>query len=481
MGENKTKIFSNLIWRFMERIGAQSISFVVSIILARLLAPEMYGTVALITVFLAILQVFVDSGMGNALIQKKDADDTDFSTVFYFNMLMCTCLYILLFILAPQISNFYNDPSMTPIIRVIGLTLIISGLKNVQQAYVSRNMLFKKFFYATLGGTIFSGFLGILLAYFGAGVWALVAQNLINCLIDTIILWMTVKWRPKRVFSWEKFLSLFSFGWKLLCSALLDTIYNNLRNLVIGKKYSSADLAYYNQGQKIPSLVVTNINTSIGSVLFPALAKEQDNKILLKIHVRRAIQISSYIMWPILIGVAACSQSIVKILLTDKWLPCVPYLQIACVVYGFMPIHTTNLQAINAMGRSDIFLRMEILKKIIGVVILAITMPFGVLAIASSAILTVIVSTFINAYPNTILLNYSYLEQMRDILPSLLLSLFMGGIVLQLKTLPFNIFIVLIIQVVTGIFIYVLGSKLFKIESFNYLLKNIKSFKKARS
>lgn len=257
------KVISNFIWRFAERCGAQLVSFVVSIVLARILAPEDYGTIALVTVFTAILQVFVDSGLGTALIQKKDADDLDFSSVFYFNVFVCLVLYAGMFVAAPYIAIFYKDTSLTPVIRILSLTIVISGVKGIQQAYVSRNMLFRRFFFSTIGGTIFSAFLGIGMAYAGAGVWALVTQQLSNTMIDTLILWITVKWRPKKAFSWIRLKTLLTFGWKLLVSSLLDTVYNNLRNLVIGKLYSSADLAFYNQGDKFPKVIVININTSI--------------------------------------------------------------------------------------------------------------------------------------------------------------------------------------------------------------------------
>ena len=231
----KGKVISNFIWRFAERCGAQLVSFVVSIVLARLLEPSVYGTVALVTVFTTILQVFIDSGLGTALIQKKNADDLDYSSVFYFNFVVCIILYLGMFIAAPYIAKFYGNMSLIPVIRVISLTLIISGVKNIQQAYVSSNMLFKRFFFSTIGGTIVSAFIGIFMAYIGMGVWALVAQQLSNAMIDTMILWITVKWRPKAVFSWERLKSLLAYGWKLLVAVLLDTVYNNLRNLVIGK------------------------------------------------------------------------------------------------------------------------------------------------------------------------------------------------------------------------------------------------------
>ena len=359
---NKT-VFSNLIWRFSERIGAQLVSFIVSIVLARILNPSAYGTVALITVFTTVLQVFVDSGFGNALIQKKDADDIDFSTVFYTNIVFCTVLYILLFFGSPYIARFYGDSSISVYMRVLGLTVFISGIKNVQQAYVSRNMLFKKFFFSTLGGTITAGVIGVMMAFSGFGVWALVAQQVINLAIDTIILWITVKWRPIRAFSLERLKDLFSFGWKLLVSALMDTVYTNIRQLFIGKLYSSADLAHYNRGKQFPDLIVTNVNTSIDSVLLPAMSNVQDYKDNVKSMTRRAIKTSTYLMAPLMMGLAFTGKSVVGLILTDKWLPCVFYMQIFCITYMFYPIHTANLNAIKAMGRSDLFLKLEIEKE----------------------------------------------------------------------------------------------------------------------
>ena len=478
---NNRSVFSNFIWRFAERSGAQLVTFVVSIVLARLLMPEDYGTVALVTVFTTIMQVFVDSGLGTALIQKKDADDLDFSSVFYFNFAVCIILYLIMFFAAPFIASFYNMPELTPVVRVISLTIVISGVKGVQQSYVSRNMLFKRFFYATLGGTIFSAFLGIAMAYAGFGVWAIVAQQLSNTAIDTLILWITVKWRPKLMFSWNRLKGLLGFGWKLLCSALLDTVFNNLRSLLIGKVYSSADLAYYNEGDKFPKLIVTNINTSIDSVLLPAMSKEQDNKDKVKNMTRRSIMVSCYIMAPLMIGLACCASNVVSIVLTEKWLPCVFFLQIFCITYMFYPIHTANLNAIKAMGSSDLFLKLEIWKKIIGTILLLSTLFISVKAMAYSLLVSTLTSMIINSWPNKRLLDYSFIEQMKDILPSILLAIGMGGVVFaiglfNLPTLP-----LLLIQILFGGAIYVLGSAVFKLEPFTYLLGIVKPiFQKRR-
>lgn len=473
---NSSSVLSNLIWRFAERCGAQFVTFIVSIVLARILSPEDYGIIALVTVFTAILQVFVDSGLGTALIQKKDADNLDFSSVFYFNVVVCIVLYVGMFVTAPLIAKFYNDLTLTLIIRVISLTIIISGVKGIQQSYVSKNMLFKKFFYSTLGGTIFSAFLGIGLAYTGFGVWAIVIQQLSNTAMDTLILWITVKWRPKKMFSWKRLKCLLSFGWKMLASALLDTFYNNIRSLIIGKMYSSSNLAFYNQGDKLPAVVVNNINTSIDSVLLPTLAEEQDDRERVKNMTRRAIKVSTYIMAPLMMGLAFCATSIVELILTEKWLPCVPFLQIFCITYMFYPVHTANLNAIKAMGRSDLFLKLEIAKKIVGMILLLSTMWFGVMAMAYSLLVSMITSMIINSWPNRELLKYSFKEQMIDIFPSIALAVAMGVVVSFVDKLGFSSALTLLIQVPTGAIIYLIGSKLLNLDSFEYLLEIIKSF-----
>lgn len=472
----KDGVIKNFVWRFAERCGAQLVTFIVSIVLARILAPEDYGKIALVTVFTAIMQVFVDSGLGTALIQKKDADDLDFSSVFYFNFAICLILYMIMFLLAPLIANFYRDESLVPIIRVISLTIVISGVKGIQQSYVSRNMLFKRFFFATLGGTIFSAVLGIWMAYAGAGVWAIVAQQLSNTTIDTLILWITVKWHPQKEFSWERLKKLLSFGWKMLASSLLDTIYNNLRNLVIGRIYSSADLAYYNQGDKMPSVIVNNINTSIDSVLLPTMANAQDDCTRIKEMTRRAIKMSTYAMAPLMMGLAFCAEPIIRLVLTEKWLPCVPYLRIFCITYMFYPIHTANLNAIKAMGRSDMFLKLEIAKKVVGIFLLILTMNFGVMAMAYSLLVGSVLNQIINSWPNRKLLLYGYTEQIKDILPSILLAVVMGICVYFVEFIRLPTIVVLLLQICMGAIIYIGISALLRFEEFTYIINLILGF-----
>ena len=383
-----------------------------------------------------------------------------------------------IFIAAPYIAIFYNDATLIPVIRVLSLTIVISGVKGIQQAYVSRNMLFKKFFFSTIGGTIFSAFLGVGMACAGFGVWALVAQQLSNTTIDTLILWITVKWRPKKKFSWNRLKELLTFGWKLLVSSLLDTAYNNLRNLIIGKMYSSADLAFYNQGDKFPKVIVTNINTSIDSVLLPTMSNAQDDREHVKQMTRRAIKTSTYVMAPLMMWLAFCAEPIVRIVLTEKWLSCVPFLRIFCITYMFWPVHTANLNAINAIGRSDWFLRLEIVKKIVGMTILLTTMWFGVMAMAYSLLLSSVLSQIINSWPNRKLLDYGYLEQVRDFAPGILLAVGMGTCVYFIGFLSLPTIVTLLIQIIGGAAIYIGVSALLKLEEFEYLLGMVKAFLK---
>ena len=423
--DKKQSVITNFIWRLMERGGTYVMNFIVSIVLARLLEPSLYGSIALVTAITTILQVFVDSGMANSLIQKKDTDDLDYSSVFYFNLVFCLVLYLGLFLAAPMIGRIYRDESLVPVIRVLGLTIVVSGVKNVQQAYVAKTMQFRRFFFATLGGTIFSAIVGITLAYLGYGVWALVFQQLINVTVNTAILWLTVGWRPKRMFSWERLRGLISYGWKLLVSQLLDTAYLKLYQFIIGLRYSTDDLAFFNRGDQFPNLIMENTNASLDSVLLPVLSSEQDDRDRVREMTRRAIRVSTYVLMPLMAGLAVCAEPLVRLLLTEKWLPCVPYMQLFCLYYAFWPLHTANLNAIKATGHSGIFLYLEIIKKVLETAVLLITMRYSVMAITLGLLFSGFASVIINAWPNKKLLNYSIPQQLRDTAPALLLSLFL--------------------------------------------------------
>lgn len=473
--DKREHVISNFLWRFCERFGSQLVTLVVSFLLARMLDVEVYGLTSKVAVITAVLLVFVDSGMGNALIQKKDPDDLDFSSVFYFNVCFCLLLYTALFFASPAISRMYREPELTPILRVLGLTVVVSGVKNVQQAYVSKTMQFKRFFFASLGGTLPSAALGIFMAKRGFGVWALVAQQLSNVTLNTAILWLTVGWRPIRAFSLERLKGLLSYGWKLLAASLLDTIYLKIYPLIIGIRYTNADLAFYERGNYIPSLITENINSSIDSVLLPVLSEQQDQKDQVREIARRAIKTSSYIMMPLMAGLAVCAEPLVRFLLTDKWLPCVPFLQVFCVVYAFYPMHTANLNAIKAMGRSDVFLRLEVIKKLLEAAVLVFSMRFGVFAMALGLLSSDLISLGINAWPNRRLLDYSLGRQLRDLFPALALSLLMAACVYPVSLLGLPDALTLLIQVPLGAGVYVLLSKLLHVESFDYVLSAAKN------
>jgi len=466
------RILYSFLWKYFERTGNQAVQFVVQIVLARLLLPADFGVIALLMVFISLAQVFVQSGWGTALVQAKNAEDVDFSSVFYLSLSVAGVLYLVLFISAPAIASFYRMHELINVLRVLSLILFFGAVNSIQNAVIARGFKFKQLFYSSLGAIVLSGAIGVFLAYAGYGIWALVWQQLTNSLFLCLIMWITVKWRPKLLFSLERLSRLFSYGWKLLVSGLLDTGYREMQSLVIGKMFSPADLGFYNRGRMFPQVIVGNIDGSIQSVMMPALSQSQDDPRRIKEMMRRAITMSAFIIAPLMAGMISTAEPIVRIVLTEKWLPAVPFLRICCISFFFYPIHTANLTAINAVGRSDIFLKLEIIKKLIGIAILAITIIFfrSVIAIAWSAVVSGASSTFINAYPNKRLIGYTYLEQIKDLMPSFLLSAFMGVIVYLVGLLPLDTYIKLILQIITGAVVYTVLAWQFKISSFTYLI-----------
>ncbi len=476
------KVIGGLFWKFMERISAQLVTFIVSIVLARLLTPEDYGTITMVTVFISIANVFVSSGFGTALIQKKNADDIDFSSVFFFNILFSVCIYVFLWLCAPYIAVFYNMPILVSVLRVLSLKIILAGVNSVQQAYVSRHMIFKRFFWSTLIGTIVSALVGIVMAIYGFGVWALVAQYLVNSFIGTVVLWFTVKWRPVFKFSVKRLKGLISFGWKILADNLITTFYDNLKSLVIGKKYTSSDLAYYSKGIQFPNLFVSNINYSISAVLFPALSQMQDDYSAIRRGMQKSIRMSSFFLIPLMTGMFVVASGLIEILLTEKWLPCVIFLRIACIYYAFYPITTANLQAINAIGRSDVSLRLTLIKKMLGIALILIAMKFGVVAIAVSDVIGTLLAVFINTYYNNKFFKYSLFEQILDILPSLVCSLIMGGSVYICGNVLGNFIeyelLIMLVQTITGMICYMISSFIFNKQDLEYMWNRVKMLKK---
>jgi teichuronic acid exporter len=470
----KQGIIASLFWKLMERGGTQGAQFVITIVLARILLPSDFGLIALITVFISVSSVFIQSGFNTALIQKKDVTEVDFSSVFYLSLSVSILIYVILFFSSPFIAHIYRNTQLISILRVLTIMLPLGVFNSIQNAIIARNMVFKKLFFSSLGAMLISGAIGIGMAYQSLGVWSLVAYQLSNQLAIMIILWFTVKWRPCWVFSYDRVKALFSYGWKLLASGLLNTIYGEIRTLIIGRIYNSSMLGFYDKGKQIPQMMVMNVDGSIQSVMLPALAAQQENRKMVKDMMRRSIITSSFIMFPIAAGLAAIAAPAVEILLTEKWLPAVPFLQIFCAVYVLQPIQTANLQAINALGRSDIFLRLEIIKKVIGIIILAVSIRFGIYAIAGGLVLSAAIASFINTYPNRKLLNYSYIEQWRDIGPSLLISLAMGGIVYLFTLLNMAPWETLLLQILGGIVIYIGLAKVFRIESLSYLVGTLR-------
>lgn len=474
----KKQTIYGAIWKFTERISAQMISFVVSVILARILAPDDYGLIALVFVFTTLCDKLLIAGFATSLIQKKTADDKDFSSVLYFSITVAFALYVLLFFGAPFIADFYtkfNRTELIAVIRVLGLSLFLMAFSSVQNAYASKHMLFKRYFESTLGASVFSGIVGIAMAYHGYGIWALVAQNMLATFVGCIILWFTIDWRPKLLFSFERLKGLFSYGWKIFMASIIKTLYNDVRSLVIGKMFMPADLAYYNRGQSLPQLVDTNVTGTIDSVLFPAYSKLQDNKSAMLNAVRRAVKTSCYVLMPILALMAAVASPLVSLLLTDKWLPCVPFMQILCFSFIFSPVEMENIQAIKAIGRSDIVLKLEIVKKAIGILLLIISVPLGVIAIAWSMMVSCLIAAILNASPNKKLIGYSIKQQFSDVLPSLTMSLLIFvGVQGFLEFLPTSSqWILLLSGCIVAMIFYIITSIIFKVESLKYIVTTL--------
>jgi O-antigen/teichoic acid export membrane protein len=472
----KSVIVKNLIWKFSERVLAQIVSLIVTIVLARLLDPQHYGTVARVTVFITIADAFVTSGIPASLIQAKDVTEEHFSSVFYFNLVFSCLLYLLMFITAPFISVFYKDVLLTPLIRVMGLRIIVAAVNSVQHAFVSRNMMFKKYFFSTLFGTLVSGIVGISLAYFGFGPWALVGQYLSNTLIDTVVLFFTVAWRPLLFFSWEKVKSLLGFGWRMLFEGVFGNIYAQMQNLVIGRCYTSADLAYYNKGEQLPSIVINNISISISSVLFPAMASRQENKEDVTQLLRKSARYTSYVVFPILTMMAGLSDSIITILLTDKWLGCSVYMKIFCVIYalqvGMYPRH----QALNGIGRSDVFMNEHIVGRCVGIVVLLLLYRKGVLAVGISGLIGTTVQGLIIMYTSFKYNDYRLVHQITDVLHIVFACTIVYVSLIAIEMLIPNVWLNLIVGAMAGGLEYLLLMNLMKSDEQDYLLGIFKSY-----
>lgn len=470
--ELKNKVVGGLFWKMLENGGAQGIQFVIAIILARLLSPAEYGLVSIIMIFITIANVVVQNGFSTALVQKNHSDEVDFSSVFYFSLAIAGMMYGALYLAAPSIAGFYRSDELVPIVRTLSVVLFPGAVISVQTAYVSRKMEFKGLFAATMAAVLVSGAVSITMAFRGLGVWAMVGQQISYYLALMTALFFTVSWKPGAVFAISRVRSMFAFGWKLLLASLLDTLFNNLYGLIMGKIYNEELLGAYNRGDQFPKLIVNNLGTAIQAVLLPAFSSRQGDIAQVRSMVRRSIRTSSFLVLPMLLGLFAVADTMVMALLGEKWMICVPYLRIMCIAYSFWPIHITNLQAINAVGRSDIFLKLEIIKKSIGILGLAVGVMYSPVILVSIKAGIDFLCTFINAWPNKKLLGYSISSQWLDIMPSMGLSVLMCIVVYLLQfVLPGGPWARLLMQVGAGALLYAGAAWAFKMESFTYLLR----------
>lgn len=470
------KTMSGFIWKLLERFGVLGIQFVLQIVLARILTPEHYGTLSIMLIFTTLANVFIQQGFNTSLIQNKNVTEDDYSSVFWVSIIIASFLYVLIFICAPFIGEFYNIPIIVEPLRVLALMLFPGALNSIQLAKITKEMDFKKIFYSNMVAVVISGAIGIIVAINGGGIWSLVIQTLLNTVIICIVMYFTSNLKLRFVCDLMRVKVLFSFGWKLLVSSLLDTLYQDIRSMVIGKKYDSSTLGFHERGKQFPQFLIGAINGAIQSVLLPVMSEKQDEKSKVKNMMRTSIMISAYIIFPMMAGLAAVATPFVKIVLTDKWLFCVPYLQAYCFSNAFVPVQSCNLQAINAMGRSDIFLKLEVIKKIQGLIVLIFVVIYfdSPLAIAMTGLFTTWTGWFINSYPNKKLINYSYKEQILDLLPSMIISSVMGITVYLIGFVGSNPLFTMILQIVLGIIIYILLSIIVKPAAFIFILDQIK-------
>lgn len=466
--DRKHLVLGSFSWKLMERFGVMAVQIVVQTVLARLLMPADFGVIALVSVFIALANVLVVSGLGTALVQKKSADAVDLSSVFYASVAVAVALFALNFLAAQLVADFYQRQELVWVMRTLAASLLLTPLNIVQNALVARNLLFKKVFFNSSVATLLSGGVGVGLAMAGYGVWALVAQTVSSQVLLSALLWMTIRWRPTLQFSWKRLKEMYSFSWKVLLSSLIDSLDGHARTLIIGLTYAPAALGFYTKGQQFPHLIMGAVNGSIQSVMLPILSSRQDDRLAVRAMMRRSMVMSSYVVFPAMVGMAAIAEPLIRLILTDKWLPAVPFLQIFCGVYALWPVHTANLQAIIALGRSDIYLRLEVAKKIIGLVILVLTIPLGPLGMAGGLLLSGLMASVVNAHPNARLLEYRYRDQVRDLAPTLALSALMGLVVRSLEWVELDPIVTLALQIVTGVIVYVMASYFLRLEPFVY-------------
>lgn len=452
----KSKVARGIVWRLVSRLSTQGVTFLVGIVLARLLGPEAYGRIAVLMIFIGMSETLINCGFGAALVQKKSLTEIDLNSVFYLQLFMAVVFYCILFFCAPLIASYYNDPSLALILRVQALILPLNSIRGVQSSVLSRNLWFHYSFRIGLSEVFASAIVGLSMAYFGFGIWALVGSSLASGVAgaSSAIFW--VRWTPQLVFSFNSIRELFCYGWKLLVSGIVDSVAGDLYGLVIGKFYSPKDLALYNRGRQFPQLAMDTINSSLSTVSFPALSKLQSEPDRMKNAMRQMIQVSTFFVMPMLAGMSATAESIVLLVLGEEWAGAIPYVSIACISFAFYPFHTINLQAIKASGRSDYYLWLSIIKDIVGVIVLFFSCRYGVIVMAlAGAFVSTPAGLIINSWPNKILLNYGILSQLSDVIPTLAMSLAMALLTWSIKfVLPCSIYITLVTQIAAGCLFY---------------------------
>ena len=474
----RNNVAKSLFWKLLERIGVQLCSFVVLIVLARLLTPTEYGTIAIVNILLSVAAALIQGGMNTALIQKKEIDELTINTVFYASTAVFVVFYIVLYSTSGFFASFFNQPILEQIIPIIALTLIVGAVNSIQLALLSRQMKFKQIFYCSLIPAIISGTVGIILANLGWGVWALVAQQATLHLTQMICMFIATHWFPSLRFSFKKLKEIWGFSINIMLSNLLTSIFLEIRSLVIGKFYTAAELSYFEKGRYLPQIIMTNINSSILSVIFPVFSSMQDDIGKIKQYLRRCIKTSSYVTFPIMTLLAVAAEPIIVFLLTEKWIEAVPFVQVFALTYMIMPVHQSNIEVIKALGKGEIILKLDILRKIVELTTLLIALRYGPLAIAIGAFIASIISIFINLNPNRKLIDYSYSEQFKDILPTTLITMAMGMAVYPIHNLEFSPLITILIVFTVGSIVYILLSKIFKIESFEYAVQLISNRRK---
>jgi len=466
----KEKTVKGVVWSSVDRFFSQGIQFIFSILIARLLLPSDYGTVAMLNIFLAISQTFIDSGFGTALIRKIDRTEEDFSTVFYFNIAAALAFYGILWFTAPYIADFYDIPLLKDITRVVALTLVFGSFSGIQSARLSIAIDFRSRAIISITVTLVTGALGLWMAYSGYGVWALVMQSVVSSLLRTILLWAFVRWMPKLVFSWKSFKELFSFGSKLLASGLLDTAYNNIYTLVIGKVFSSSALGVYSRADSLAQYPSSNITSVLQGVTFPVLSSIQNEPERLTSAYKKFIRLSAFVVFPLMIGLSAVADPLIRLVLTDKWEGAIYLLQIICFSMMWYPVHAINLNLLQVEGRSDYFLKLEIIKKIQGVIVLCITIPLGLVTMCYGRVVSSVLCLVYNTYYTKKLIDYGFASQMKDLLPILAHSLVMGVIVWMIVLFLPSLWLQLVVGVIAGAAYYLVGAYIMRFDELNELL-----------